>query len=82
MQKICDIHIILYVFFMKNKLRRRLEKNSLFLYLKWCIVQQDFSQLLINESVRATSATVKIRIIVIYLKRFFNLIKYVFYEFI
>ena len=30
------------------------KKNSLFLFLKWCVAQQDFSQLLTNKSVRAT----------------------------
>ena len=33
------------------------KKNSLFLYLKWWAAQQDFSQLLTNESVRATNTT-------------------------
>ena len=37
---------------------RKKEKNSLFLYLKWWVAQEDFSQLLTNKSVRATCTTV------------------------
>ena len=33
-------------------------KKTLFLYLKWCVAQQDFSQLLTNESVRVTYTTI------------------------